>query len=642
MKHHLSLILLLALTCTGHAAEPNQKPFTVPEIMKWKGAKGQLPVSQLQRVLYADGEYVVASEYLARHLNPGQQLGVSQGSKAQKGAVLITRKGTKVLGREAYQIEIDKKGVTLRVNSAQGAVWGVQTLLQMAQTGNGELPLGVVTDAPDYEVRGFMIDCGRKYIPMDYLRNLVKVMSYYKMNTLCVHLNDNGFKKYFHNNWDETYAAFRMESDYFPGLTAKDGSYTKDEFRAFCKESERMGVEIIPEIDVPAHSLAFTHYRPSLGCEEFGVDHFDLTNPQVVPFIDSLFTEYIVGPDPVFAGRRVHIGTDEYSNKKQEVVELFRSLTDHLIRLCESHGKQAVAWGSLTYAKGETPVKVDNVIMAMWNNGFANPNEMKQLGYKMINIPDGWAYIVPRAGYYYDYLYDQMLYEKWTPANVNGIQMKEKDPNILGGMFAVWNDVCGNGISIGDIHHRVHPAMQVMSHKCWHAVNDTVGYQQWNEQRRRLYDGPEADELGRAEIHVVEVKPETRLAATEQQIGYDYQVDFDITWGREERGAILTQSHRAEFYLCDPIRGMMGYSRDGYLFTFNYKGTPGRSEHITIKGTNRATQLLVNGRLIQELGTDVKIAADLKPYDTVQTLVFPLTRTGKFKSEVRHLKSRKL
>ena len=211
MKHLLSLILLLALTCTGHAAEPNQKPFTVPEIMKWKGAKGQLPVSQLQRVLYADGEYVVASEYLARHLNPGQQLGVSQGSKAQKGAVLITRKGTKVLGREAYQIEIDKKGVTLRVNSAQGAVWGVQTLLQMAQTGNGELPLGVATDAPDYEVRGFMIDCGRKYIPMDYLRNLVKVMSYYKMNTLCVHLNDNGFKKYFHNNWDETYAAFRME-----------------------------------------------------------------------------------------------------------------------------------------------------------------------------------------------------------------------------------------------------------------------------------------------------------------------------------------------------------------------------------------------------------------------------------------------
>ena len=92
------------------------------------------------------------------------------------------------------------------------------------------------------------------------------------------------------------------------------------------------GVEILPEIDVPAHSLAFTHYRPSLGSEEFGADHLNLRNPAVVPFLDSLFTEYCAGPDPVFVGPRVHIGTDEYSNKDKAVVELFRSLTDHLIR----------------------------------------------------------------------------------------------------------------------------------------------------------------------------------------------------------------------------------------------------------------------------------------------------------------------
>ena len=46
-----------------------------------------------------------------------------------------------------------------------------------------------------------MIDAGRKYIPMNYLRQLVKVMAYYKMNTLQVHLNDNGFKQYFGNDW---------------------------------------------------------------------------------------------------------------------------------------------------------------------------------------------------------------------------------------------------------------------------------------------------------------------------------------------------------------------------------------------------------------------------------------------------------
>ena len=66
-----------------------------------------------------------------------------------------------------------------------------------------------------------MIDCGRKFIPMAYLQDLVKIMAYYKMNTLQVHLNDNGFKQYFEHNWDKTYAAFRLESETYPGLTAR-------------------------------------------------------------------------------------------------------------------------------------------------------------------------------------------------------------------------------------------------------------------------------------------------------------------------------------------------------------------------------------------------------------------------------------
>ena len=85
-------------------------------------------------------------------------------------------------------------------------------------------------------------------------------MSYYKMNTLQIHLNDNGFKQYFDHNWGKTYAAFRLESDTYPGLTAFDGFYTKAEFREFQKWSVNYGIEIIPEIDVPAHSLCFPKY----------------------------------------------------------------------------------------------------------------------------------------------------------------------------------------------------------------------------------------------------------------------------------------------------------------------------------------------------------------------------------------------
>ena len=79
--------------------------------------------------------------------------------------------------------------------------------------------------------------------------------------------------------------------------------------------------------------------------------------------------------------------------------------------------------------------------MSAWYNGYAEPKEMVKQGYKLISIPDGLIYIVPAAGYcYYDYLNTKYLYENWTPAHVGKAVFEEKDPAILGGMFAVWND----------------------------------------------------------------------------------------------------------------------------------------------------------------------------------------------------------
>ena len=294
-----------------------------------------------------------------------------------------------------------------------GLYWSTRTLLQIAeQSQEHSFPKGIIRDYPDYSIRGFMIDCGRKFIPMSYLQDLVKIMAYYKMNTLQVHLNDNGFKQYFDNNWDKTYAAFRLESETYPGLTARDGSYSKKEFIDFQKQAATNFVEIIPEIDIPAHSLAFTHYKPEIGSKEYGMDHLDLFKPETYQFADNLFKEYLKGDDPVFVGKRVHIGTDEYSNAKKEVVEKFRAFTDHYIRLVEGFGKQAVIWGALTHAKGDTPVKSENIIMNAWYNGYADPATMIKDGYQLISIPDAMVYIVPLAGYYQDYLNEVFLYKE--------------------------------------------------------------------------------------------------------------------------------------------------------------------------------------------------------------------------------------
>ena len=98
------------------------------------------------------------------------------------------------------------------------------------------------------------------------------------------------------------------------------------------------------------------------------------------------------------------------SNETQELVEKFREFTDHYIDLEEGYGKQACVWGALTHAKGTTPVKSENVIMNLWNPGFADPQEMISEGYQLISMNDQSVYIVPGASYYHDYLEEEKLY----------------------------------------------------------------------------------------------------------------------------------------------------------------------------------------------------------------------------------------
>ena len=168
----------------------NEKPFVVPELKEWKGSEGAFIPSADMRVVYAqDALRSVAEAFAADY---GQMFGVTpkviQG-KPSAGDIYFTLKKDKKLGREGYAIRTDRY-VTVSAPEAVGAYWATRTLLQMSeQTENHQLPKGQLRDWPDYAMRGFMMDCGRKFIPMPYMRDLVKMMAYYKMNTLQVHLN---------------------------------------------------------------------------------------------------------------------------------------------------------------------------------------------------------------------------------------------------------------------------------------------------------------------------------------------------------------------------------------------------------------------------------------------------------------------
>ena len=289
--------------------------------------------------------------------------------------------------------------------------------------------------------------------------------NFYKLNTLHLHLNDNEICKDPQADWSTKYAAFRLESSTYPELTAKDGSYSKAEFRDFMHYARTRGVTVVPEIDVPAHSLAFTRIRPDFASREYGADHFDLAKQdEILAWLEPLFAEYLTGADPVFAGPYCHVGTDEYN---KAAAEDFRKFTDAMFKMVRKYGYKACAWGSLSHARGETPVIADrDIYMDIWSNHFYQPEDAIAAGYSIVSIPDGWVYIVPKAGYYYDYLNLPFLFNNWEPNVIGDKVLPEDCEQIVGGKYALWNDLL-DAATLEDVEKRISYAMPVMAQKLW-------------------------------------------------------------------------------------------------------------------------------------------------------------------------------
>ncbi len=172
-----------------------------------------------------------------------------------------------------------------------------------------------------------------------------------------------------------------------------------------------------------------------------------------------------------FIGPYMHVGTDEY-NKKE--AEKFRAFTDSMLKMVAGFGYKPCAWGALSHASGSTRVIAGrDITMDIWHNPYYQPAEALKAGYSIVPIPDGLVYLVPFAGYYYDYLDCKKLYENWEPRNVAGYTVPDEYlGQLAGGKFALWNDKLGKKkdgtpYTEADNWDRIHPALQTLSQKFW-------------------------------------------------------------------------------------------------------------------------------------------------------------------------------
>ncbi len=342
-----------------------------------------------------------------------QAMLVGAGSTSNKVNFRVDPNATDI-PNEGYQLEIDEAGVRLTAKTETGLFYGKQTLLQLL-TPNG-LPYVKINDHPRFPYRGLHLDVSRHFFDKEEVKKLMNVMSYYKLNTLHLHLTDAGgwrlqIDKYLKLTQE---GAFRTQSDwrewwdngkdrqYLKEGTegAYGGYYTKDDIRDMLAYAAEKHITIIPEIEFPAHSDEVFVAYPELCCA--GKSHtsgdFCIGNPKTFEFMENVLTEVV----ELFPSEYIHIGGDEAGKNtwktcpkcqalmKKEKLANVDELQSYMIRKAEeflnSKGRRLIGWDEIL----EGGLAPEATVMS-WR-GEAAGFKSARMGHDVIMTPGSYMY----------------------------------------------------------------------------------------------------------------------------------------------------------------------------------------------------------------------------------------------------------
>lgn len=515
----------------------NAKPKVIPALQEWAGTSGNFVAAGKPITLVVSAKTKAdfkalkeRAEFFAKELKYVLKTGnvrlatkePTDGAAFIKLAVSATPE-TKRLGDEGYLLEAKSDGITITSVSPRGAFWGTRTILQVFAQNENAFPCGLAVDYPQYPLRGFMFDVGRKPVSMKMLHDVMYTMSYYKLNDFQVHLNDNYIwlheytespstkdatdeqkQKAIADVLEAAPGAFRLESDLVGEngipLTATDTFYTKKEFSDFIATAKKLGVTIVPEFDVPGHALSFLRLRPELMYRGNVTKIYDVERAamldasdrafpgkgqktyrqETLEFVQSVFDEYLVGTKnapAVFAEAPViHIGTDEYYGNAED----YRAFASAMLKYIKKRGYTPRLWGSFSQKPGKTRIDGNGSQIDIWNFGWQNPTEALELGFDIINILDSSSYVVPSGtgsiGGYGDALNLELLYsEKWQPNFLEKVIVPAGHKKLLGSQWALWNDNQfrrATGLTDFDLLGRIYWSCLVFAEKNWNNGTD--------------------------------------------------------------------------------------------------------------------------------------------------------------------------
>ncbi len=611
------LLLKPAKTETGNA-----KPRVIPEILQWVGGTGDFKLGDVVK-LYCQNSSLAARVSADLQEITGKEVIITpQADEAE----IILKTGRKAndsgSNTEAYSMQISEKQVTLRSESWTGVYWGTRTLLQILSQTGGSAPCGKAEDMPRYGLRGFMLDIARTPHPLSYIKEVIRTMSWFKMNDLHLVINNNYI---FHENYvdagrnpfKESYSAFRLESDIKGAdgtpLTAPDLHYTKEEFMELVRYAKELRVNIIPEFDTPGHALSFTRVRPDLiykgkmNHAKRRCEMLDAANPETVRFVGEVFDEYLQKNEKlgkaVFADCPVvHVGADEFYGEKED----YRRFADGLMQHVISRGYTPRIWGSLSSKPGKTPVVAKGVQMNLWNPGWMKAKEAVDLGYDVINTNDGALYIVPFANYYRMDKNHKWLYANWKPNIIGNETLPAGHPQLLGATFAVWNDMTGakhTGYSPCDVWPAIRSSIEILSQKTWGKEQMPHDLDTHQQLAARIGAAPFCNPLYQWKDNTpVNLTPgllPQKLGLPALGPNYHLTMELELASAPEGQEQVLLSAPEGKL-IAVMKDGTVGFRRDDSLeFSFGAKLPVGKKIKLELIGKPEQTRLLIDG---QELG----------------------------------------
>jgi len=508
------LILLTLLSCKNKAEntppESGKTGGIIPMPLKTERMEGVFTIDE-NTVLVKNNVFQRAVEVVENALNSALISGANVQEKPN-GKTNIIFVYDETLADKAYFLSITSVGIEIKAKTAVSAFYAAQSLKQMLWNISGEimkesieLSCLTISDAPEYEWRGFHLDVSRHFFTKDYILEIIDWLAYYKLNKLHLHLTDDqgwriqsdkfpllnevGSWRSF-NNLDsacmekaKTNPDFQIDERFIKIVNGKQvygGFFTKQDIHEIVEYAAANFIDVIPEIDMPGHMSAAIAAYPTLSCTDSIGWGREFSYPlcpcreEVMTFCKDVWEEII----ELFPYPTVHIGSDEVEKDTWETSadcqefmnqhnmtnlnEIQNYFVTQMQLYLESKGKVVITWDDVIDGNVD-----ENLIMMYWREWLPDsPERCAANGNKIILTPWDHFYL---SGEHTDETLENLYL--FNPEKVYSSAVNEK---VTGLQSCVWTEEIP---SEQRFEYLVFPRLQALSEVCWSSTRDWYSFQ---------------------------------------------------------------------------------------------------------------------------------------------------------------------